>query len=333
MMLEHGGGLHRAARRFGIPAECWLDLSTGINPRGWPAPPLPPDCWRRLPEDDDGLLAAARDYYGCSSLVAVAGSQQAIMALPRLRPRCRVAMLSPAYAEHEAAWIAAGHRVAPIGVDDIDAVIEDIDVLLLIHPNNPTGQRFERDRLLAWQARLAARGGWLVVDEAFIDADPAASLADVCGREGLVVLRSLGKFFGLAGARVGFVLGPKPLLDALAEYLGPWPIAHPSRHVAIGALRDEAWQRATRERLRRDGRRLADLLSRHGLAPSGGCELFQWLRHARARYLAEELAWRAVLVRGFDHPASLRLGLPDGEADWQRLDDAIGRARRQVERS
>jgi len=331
-MLEHGGRLHRAARRFGIPAERWLDLSTGINPRGWPVPPLSPDCWRRLPEDDDGLRAAARDYYGCSSLLAVAGSQQAIMVLPRLRSRCRVVMLSPAYAEHEAAWIAAGHRVVSAGPDEIDAVVADTDVLLLIHPNNPTGQRFERERLLDWQARLAARGGWLVVDEAFIDADPAASLADVCGREGLVVLRSLGKFFGLAGARVGFVLGPEALLDALAGRLGPWPIAHPSRQVAIGALRDGAWQRATRERLRRDSGRLADLLTRHGLAPSGGCELFQWLRHDRARPLAEALARQAVLVRLFDRPASLRLGLPDGEAGWQRLDDAIGRALREVER-
>ena len=73
--------------------------------------------------------------------------------------------------------------------------------MVLVQPNNPTGALFARSRLLDWHARLARRGGWLVVDEAFIDPTPDASLAPMAGADGLVVLRSLGKFFGLAGAR------------------------------------------------------------------------------------------------------------------------------------
>ena len=63
-MLEHGGRLRVAARRFGIPLSDWVDLSTGINPQPYPVPPLAPEVWLRLPETDDGLEAAAARYYG-----------------------------------------------------------------------------------------------------------------------------------------------------------------------------------------------------------------------------------------------------------------------------
>jgi len=191
-MLEHGGRLRQAARRYSIPSGEWLDLSTGINPRGWPVPAPPRIAWSRLPEDDDGLEAAARAYYGSRSLLAVAGSQAAIQALPRLRDRARVSVLHPGYFEHAHAWRCAGHQVISVTAERLDAAVAASDVLVLIHPNNPTGARFPVDELLAWQARLDARGGWLVVDEAFMDATPEASLAPFCPRFGLILLRSLG---------------------------------------------------------------------------------------------------------------------------------------------
>ncbi|MFZ5465738.1 MAG: threonine-phosphate decarboxylase [Pseudomonadota bacterium] len=347
-MLEHGGRLHEAARRHGIPPGDWLDLSTGINPHGWPVPGLPPEAWLRLPEEDDGLEQAARDYYGCASLLPVAGSQAAIQALPPMRLPCRVGIISPGYAEHARAWRRAGHEVVPLAPDDIPFKLDDLDVLLIINPNNPTGHAFDPARLLDWHARLAARGGWLVVDEAFVDVTPGLSLArnvptDLSGtnrgspqsepeggrpwmggiRPGLVVLRSLGKFFGLAGARVGFVLAEPALLEALRERLGPWSIAHPSRHVARRALQDAAWQAATRNRLVLDSTRLAGLLAARGLAPHGGCALFQWVKTPEADRIHDELARRGILVRRFDNPASLRFGLPENEAEWQRLETAL----------
>lgn len=322
-MLEHGGRLREASMTYGIPLADWLDLSTGLNPRGWPVPPLPAEDWQRLPEENDGLEEAARACYGCASLLPVAGSQAAIQALPALRPACRVGILSPGYAEHALAWHRAGHGVIPLAPEGIDSALAELDVLLLIHPNNPTGHAFEPARLLAWHARLAARGGWLVVDEAYVDATPKLSLAASCPMPGLVVLRSLGKFFGLAGARVGFVLAEPALLEALRERLGPWAIAHPSRHVARLALQDADWQAATRERLMREAARLAGLLAARGLAPRGGCALFQWLRAPEAARIHEALARRGILARLFAEPASLRLGLPPDEADWIRLEQAL----------
>jgi len=209
--LEHGGRLRQASAQYGIPLADWLDLSTGINPNGWPVPPISAAAWSHLPEEEDGLLEAAQTYYGTPSLLPVAGSQAAIQALPRLRPPGRVGIPAPGYAEHGKAWLAAGHRVVPF--DPRTGPPDGLDVILLIHPNNPTGQTYAPDRLLAWHRRLAERDGWLVVDEAFIDATPTLSLAIQGPLQGLVVLRSLGKFFGLAGARVGFVLAHEDLLQ------------------------------------------------------------------------------------------------------------------------
>lgn len=322
-MLEHGGQLRRASARYAIPLERWLDLSTGINPRPWSGEPPTIECWRRLPEDEDGLAEAAQEYYGAPGVLPTAGSQAAILNLPRLRAQCRVGVLSPGYAEHAARWREAGHDVIPVAPSDCARAASELDVLVLINPNNPTGHQFTRTLLLEWHGRLAARGGWLVVDETFADPQPAESLAAESAREGLVVLKSLGKFFGLAGARVGFVLAAQPLRDSLAERLGPWTVAGPSRAIAIGALRDRVWQSETRRRLRADAAKLADLLRGCGLAPTGGCGLFQWTVTTHAARVHELLAHRGILCRVFDSPGSLRFGLPADEEQWRRLETAL----------
>ncbi len=232
-MPEHGGRLRQAARRYGIPLADWLDLSTGINPLGWPVPAPPPAAWTRLPEDQDGLEAAARTYYRTQQLLVVAGSQAAIQALPRLRGHARVSVLDPGYFEHAQAWRHAGHQVTPVTAERLDDAAPTSDVLLLIHPNNPTGARFPLDRLLAWQARLAARDGWLVVDEAFMDVTPETSLARFCPRPGLIVLRSLGKFFGLAG----------PGWDSCSRSRNCWNDSTPCSGPGRSAPRPAGWRR------------------------------------------------------------------------------------------
>jgi cobalamin biosynthetic protein CobC len=328
-MLEHGGRLRRAAQRYGIALEQWVDLSTGVNPTSWCGIDVPCSAWARLPEDEDGLLAAAQRYYEANHVLPVAGSQAAIMHLPELRAPARVGVLAPSYAEHALRWRQAGHQVSPVSLADCASAAGNLDVLVLVNPNNPTGQRIARARLLDWHARLATRGGWLVVDEAFADADPTDSLAACAGRGGLIVLRSLGKFFGLAGARVGFVLAAAPILAALEERLGPWTIAAPARLLAEHALADRAWQSAMREQLLEHGARLAALLHRCGLPPAGGCSLFQWVLSDAAAAAHDTLARAGILTRLFETPSGLRFGLPACEAHWERLERALGAARRQ----
>ena len=332
-MLEHGGRLRRAAERYRIPLADWLDLSTGISPFAWPPPPVPAAAWHRLPEDDDGLAGVARDYYG-AALLPVAGSQAAIQALPRLRPPGRVGVIAPGYAEHAQAWRSAGHAVERLPAPRLFEEAGRFDAVVLIHPNNPGGERFDRDALFGLHARLASRGGWLVVDEAFIDATPEHSLCADGPRDGLVVLRSVGKFFGLAGARAGFVCAAPALLEALRERLGPWALSGPTRHVLMQALADRGWQAAARTRLVATGARLRASLDDCGLDDGDGCAYFQWRRHPEASALHDALARRGILVRCFDSdeatPPSLRFGLPADDAGFARLEHGLREALREV---
>lgn len=324
-MLEHGGRLRAASARYRIPLADWLDLSTGINPLGYPPPVIAAEHWLRLPEEGDGLEAAAASFYGSAELLPVAGSQAAIQALPAaLGPTCgkhRVGILTPGYAEHAHAWRHA--NPLPLEAEQIETSIDDLDVLLLVHPNNPTGRTWQPGQILDWHRRLSTRGGWLIIDEAFIDATPELALAPYAGRPGLVILRSVGKFFGLAGARVGFVLAEQSVRDTLREALGPWTLSGPARVVARRALLDAEWQTATRARLHEDNKRLDHLLAHCGPGESSGCTLFRYLERSDAAAIHDALARQGVLVRLFEHPSALRVGLPGREADWCRLETAL----------
>ncbi len=321
--VRHGGDIRAVARCYGIPEEEWLDLSTGINPVPWPVPAPPVASWARLPEEGDGLEAAAAAYYGTAALLPVPGSQAALQWLPHgFRRRRRVGIVTPGYAEHRRAWEGAGHTVVPVPPAGPES-LEGLDVLVVIQPHNPVGVAIPEARLRAWWAELAARGGWLVVDEAFADAGGAASLAHEAGAPGLVVLRSLGKFFGLAGLRVGFLLAPEGLRNSLTAALGPWAVNGPGRWAARHALGDGGWQAATRRRLVADTDRLDGLLAAHGLEASGDCPLFRWVPTPHAVWLADALARRGIRVRRFDEPAALRFGLPGAEDQWRRLDAAL----------
>ncbi|MDQ0121453.1 cobalamin biosynthetic protein CobC [Pseudomonas lini] len=322
-MLEHGGRLRKAALEYGIAEADWLDLSSGLAPWPFAVPDIPLHAWARLPETDDGLEQAACDYYGAAHVLPVAGSQMAIQLLPRLRRVGKVGVLSPCYAEHAEAWRRSGYIVREVLEQEVDFFLDSLDVLVVVNPNNPTGLSLTPDRLLDWHAKLAQRGGWLVVDEAFMDNTPHLSLAPVAHQVGLIVLRSFGKFFGLAGVRLGFVLAERRLLKLLAEQVGPWAVSGPTRIVGQACLLDTEGHARQRQRTEVASERLARLLAQYGLAPQGGCALFQWLINERAEALHEFMARRGILLRLFTHNSSLRFGLPADEADWTRLAQAF----------
>lgn len=322
-MLEHGGRLRKAVEHYGIAESDWLDLSSGLAPWPWPIPPIPERAWARLPETDDGLEQAACTYYGAPLVLPVPGSQAAIQLLPRLRRAGKVGVLSPCYAEHAEAWRRNGYIVREVLEHEVDFFLDSLDVLVVVNPNNPTGLSLAPERLLEWHGRLAQRGGWLVVDEAFMDNTPQRSLAAHSHQVGLIVLRSFGKFFGLAGVRLGFVLAEAQLLRLLAEQVGPWAVSGPTRVLGQACLADTAGHERQRVLSEQASQRLVELLTRFGLAPQGGCALFQWLVTARAEALYEFMARRGILLRLFTQNSSLRFGLPADEADWLRLEQAL----------
>lgn len=323
--IVHGGDLTAAAARFGIPLDRWLDLSTGINPQPYPFLPPEPSAWQRLPlqAELDRLIDAAAKRYGAidgATIVAAPGSQAILQWLPRLVSPTEITIIGPTYGEYALTFRAAGHNVA------LAPKLEDASsasIVVLANPNNPDGQRHAPEKLIAIAEDLAARGGFLLVDEAFADADPAVSLAAHAGKPGLVILRSLGKFYGLAGLRLGFALAPAKLAAQLRQAIGPWAISGPALAIGAQALEDAAWTAETRDRLSLASLRLADLLRRRGCEIVGGTALFQLVRHARAAALYEHLGRQGILTRAFpDEPGWLRFGLPAARK-FTRLESAL----------
>lgn len=326
---EHGGQLQAASQRYAIPLADWLDFSTGISPWIYPLPPVPPECWQRLPEANDGLEAAAAHYYASSALLAVSGSQEAIQRLPLLRPPLqRVGILSPAYHSHRQAWQAAGHEVITLELAQLEAVLPTLDVLVLVNPTNPSAQRYPPGILRGWHQVLALRGGWLVVDEAFMDVTPTASLISPEPLPGLIVLRSVGKFFGLAGIRLGFVWAEPSVLQVLQRLQDDWSVSHPARWAGKLALADTDWQQQQCERLHIAAQRLHTLLEQYYGRQVLSTPLFAYVPLQQAAKVHVQLAQQGILTRCFKEPAALRFGLPATENAWQRLEEGISSCQR-----
>lgn len=327
--IQHGGGISAAAERHGGRPEDWLDLSTGINPCPVELPSVDPAAWHRLPDRGrvDEARAAAAGYYGSTHCLPqpVPGTQAAIQLLPRLVPEGRrVAVLSPTYGEYARVLRTAGCAVDAVA--ELDAVRDEHGLVVVVNPNNPDGRLHKPEDLLRLCRRVSAGGGMLVVDEAFGDMAPEASVAPHAGAmPGLVVFRSFGKFFGLAGLRLGFVLGQAPLLGDIEEWLGPWAVSGPALTIATALMGNDC--EPIRRAIRARKTALDAALREAGLTVAGGTALFSLVSHPRAAELHEALCRQHVLVRPFDYDRTwLRFGLaPHAQAD-RRLAVALIRA-------
>jgi cobalamin biosynthetic protein CobC len=319
-MRDHGGNLDVAQARFGGRLEDWIDLSTGINRQPYPVPPLAPRHWSALPSRSDiaSLHAAARQAYATNaSVLAVAGAQAAIQLLPRLAPSGRGRILAPTYNEFAPVLAGAGWQVENVG--EIEA-LAGADLAVVVNPNNPDGRRHDPAKLLGLLPGVKR----LAVDESFADAAPQGSLAAEAAMAGLLVLRSFGKFYGLAGLRLGFVLGSAEDIAALDAMAGPWPVSGAAIEIGRKALLDRNWADATRVRLEKDARRLDGLAMGIGWRPIGGTPLFRLYDVGNAAAAQERLARARIWSRTFgDKPNWLRLGLPGNETEWTRLGEAL----------
>lgn len=312
---EHGGGLAAATARYGGTPEGWLDLSTGINPIPYPVPHLSARSWARLPDADAfaALEAAARRAYNVPEgleIIPATGASALIQMMPRLAAPGRAVIVSPTYNEHAAAFRAEGW--------DVEELPEatDADALIVVSPNNPNGR--------VWRAEeLSGLAELTIIDESFVDPTPEASLQRDLPRGG-VILRSFGKFYGLAGLRLGFAITAPPIAARIQEMLGPWAVSGPALEIAAKALCDENWADKSRLRLAADAARMRDLLRASGMEWIGGTSLFITMQTPNAPEIAERLARAHILVRQFSYaPDWLRFGLPGDEAAWARLERAL----------
>lgn len=326
-LLGHGGDLAVARRLFPQAPEPFIDLSTGINPQAYPMPPIPPEAFTRLPEGDalQRLAAVAADAYGAPAAACVVpapGSQILLPLVAALVSPGHAGILAPGYAGHARAAALANH--AAVEATTLEE-LASVNLALLSNPNNPDGRLVMRQSLLALAAELGRRGGLLVVDEAFMDVGPpGASLAGDVERGNIVVLRSFGKFFGLAGLRLGFALTRPDLAADLRTRLGPWAVSGPALAVGTAALADKPWASTTRVELAAAAIRLDQILLGAGLEIVGGTSLFRLVHTVHAQQLFDFLGRAGIFVRRFRaRPTWLRFGLPGTDEGWNRLRAAL----------
>lgn len=309
--------------------EPWIDLSTGINPHSYPHSPIPASAFARLPEPGaaEELKQLAAAHFGAPSARHVALSPGTQMLMPLLaqiaidRGAQNGAVLSPAYAEHARTARMAGLTVTEVeNTSDLSAY----GYVVVVNPNNPDGRITDRETLLTLAQATGRKGGLVVVDEAFIETGGTESLADATNGDALVVLRSFGKFYGMAGVRLGFAIAHPDIATELEARLGPWAVSGPALHIATEALADREWQSSMRLQLAEEARRLNELLKKAELKIAGGTSLFTLVRDVRAKTLFDHLGQHGILVRIFDErPDDMRFGLPGSETEWQRLKEAL----------
>ena len=312
----HGGGLETAKRHFGDGD--WIDLSTGINPRPWPGAAEMTFDWQRLPDPPAlaRLEAVAASYFGVAAqhVCAVPGTEIGLRLVGSLigGPAQHVA---PGYRTH-------GDMIAGSMAIDGTAAQNSAGNMILANPNNPDGRTIDADRV---RELLDGRNGWLLVDEAFADVDPLVSVArSVDDAEKLIVFRSFGKFFGLAGVRLGFVVAPQAFVAALRDRLGAWPLSAAAIAIGTAAYADADWIAAARQRLPEEATALDAMLAQQGFQPVGACPLFRLIEAENAHALFQRLARCAILTRPFsDRPRWLRIGLPADASALTRLEAAL----------
>lgn len=316
---EHGGRLARMRSEYPDFSGDWLDLSSGISPWSYPVPTWHETKLRALPDED--LLAqacsTAAAHYGVAenTIISASGAQAFInllvlVATDYLGVKPVVYTLSPTYSEYAACARRFGCEARQVQVGD---AWPQENIVILANPNNPDGRMPSAEQARACCESLGKQG-LLVIDEAFCDVSPQDSLVGLLDQcENLLILKSFGKFFGLAGLRLGFCLGAPRLLQLFTAYLGAWPVSAPALMTAAHAYADKTWIASQRSRIIDNAAVLCTLLE---TLPDTeivtNCGLFITLKSHLP--LFETCAQHGIYIRQFTslpHPPRLyRFGLP-----------------------
>jgi cobalamin biosynthetic protein CobC len=309
---DHGGGLDAAIAQYGGSRASWLDLSTGINPVPFPIPEIPAYYWECLPDShaQNTLMDSARQFWNVpqtAGIAATSGVSQLIAMLPSLCETDTVEIIGPTYNEHAAAFHAAGWNVGETGT-----------VRVVVHPNNPDGRVHNITPADTAKTKLT------IIDESFCDVTPNQTLITLAQQPNVIILKGLGKFWGLAGMRLGFAIASPEIIEKITTRIGPWAISGPAQFIGAAALTDTSWANDTRLRLSNDAQRLDVLMGEHGYETIGGTDLFRLYDVGDAIAIQSKLAKKYIWSRAFPYSNSwLRLGLPGTPQHWDQLKQAL----------
>lgn len=336
-MTVHGGDVWQAGEQLGIPASEFLDFSANINPRG-----LPPRARERLARDasDQGLISfypdpsarrlrnALSDHLAVApDAIAVGPGAESLLApiLRCLAPR-RALIPIPAFSEYRRVCEQQQIEFAPFPLcrpdlfrTPVARLCQSIEaapysVVVLNNPHNPSGAMMEPHEVRRVVETARSSGATLLLDEAFIDYVPHASLVrEAAIRPGLIVIRSLTKFYGCPALRVGYAVAHPETIQRIVSLLPTWPVTQLAIDTLAEAVADREYAEASLRENVAERERLADSLTRLGLVvfPSAANYLLLELRAdmpASSELRACLIANHRILIRNCDSYE----GLPPG---------------------
>lgn len=278
--MDHGGNIHMASRKTGIPEKRIIDFSASINPLGMPVSArlalrrqfsllghYPEPFAEGLSEQIGHMLGVGPDAIICGN-----GSTELIYLIPRtLKPR-HVLITAPTFSEYEKACRNSSDKLHvtryalkkennfDVRTDEFIQAMEGssgssrvtryasppCDMAFICNPNNPTGRLIRKDDLLRIAEAAKRLGCYLIVDEAFIDFCPAESVAhEVAGNPFLIVLRSLTKFYALAGLRLGYGIFPHAVAEMLKRQKEPWTVNSLAQAAGKASIKDLDYQESS----------------------------------------------------------------------------------------
>ena len=318
MAENHGGNLDFAASIYGGPVTDWLDLSTGINRIPYDNLLVSKNNFCVLPDRTlfKSLIDAASNTYAVpskASLLPINGVQMAIQAIPHIETCGTAKILGPTYNEYSATLRNFGWKVVCVkNLKDLSGA----DLAIVVNPNNPDGRICTQKEIL----RVLPNVGKIIIDESYCDPTPELSMMPHAGEKGLIIFKSVGKFFGLAGIRLGFIISQKSETEVFSNIIGPWSVSGPTLEVGTRALVDTTWIEQTRKRLSYDAKRLSNLIAESNLQSAGATKLFHLIKLDNAADAQKKFAEEMIWTRIFSYSKSwLRIGLPGSEDEWSRL--------------
>lgn len=338
----HGGDILTASKQYGIATSDWLDISTGLNPEAYPTDALTAATFQKLPYIQPDFIQAAISYYGNPNLLAINGIQTAIKQLPSILKTQPILLPEYGYSEYQYQWQQQNTQIKYYPAFDSQAAYQTIQKLLttkqpfnlvIINPNNPTGMTFNPDRLRQIAEQMPT-GSYLIIDEAFIDLTPQISVLQQHLYPNMIVLRSFGKFFGLAGIRLGFIFAAKEIRLKLQQKLGLWHVNGPAQALAIMALTDNNWQQKMQQRIRKNASMtqqiLQPLMDKYQISKPIHTPLFSsyCLSREQAQKIEQHFGKNGVLIRRIKLNQTqelLRFGIINAvdKEQLQRLKQAI----------
>lgn len=255
---KHGGNIYEAAKRYGLKKEEILDFSSNINPLGISKKALKGLRHNlkhiiRYPDSNSSRLREAIGKYHSinpENILVGNGATALIHHIPKvLRPK-KVLMPVPTFSEYESACRTSEAKIKYVKLEEADGFrideteiikcLDNVQLLFLCNPNNPTGQLLLRKSVLKIVDKADKKGVTVVLDEVFIDyAEKESLIKDAIRKNNLIVLRAFTKFFAMPGLRLGYLVTNKALIKKLKETISPWPVNSLAQIAGEASLKDK----------------------------------------------------------------------------------------------